>query len=134
MCWAGLKPKAWPMLWALHGLGPGFIFLKPKAWAQARAFNPYIEIPLVDIACGQIMRSNRIINIILYTWDITVIVPPMEFEYGLKKEIDRLQVYYDTGKNPKDRIRIQNSLFDQKQKILILFRGQSDFGLSTCLP
>ena len=39
MCWAGLKPKARPMLWDLHGLRPGFIFLKPKAWAQARALT-----------------------------------------------------------------------------------------------
>ena len=114
--WAQAQSPAWPslfepsparpMLWALHGLGPGFIFLKPKAQAQAQAFNPYIEIPLIDIACGQIMRSNRIINIILYTWDITVIVPLMEFEYGLEKEIDRLQVYYHTGKNPKEESRI----------------------------
>ena len=52
-------------------------------------FNPYIEMPLIDIACGQIMRSNGIINIILYyTWDITVFVSPTEFEYGLEKEID----------------------------------------------
>ena len=50
MCRAGLKPKARPMLWALRGLGPGFIFLKPEAWAQAQAFNPYIEIKLIDIA------------------------------------------------------------------------------------
>ena len=25
MCQAGLKPKAWPMLWALHGLRPGSV-------------------------------------------------------------------------------------------------------------
>jgi hypothetical protein len=31
-----------------------------------------------------------------------VFVPPTEFEYGLEKEID---FTYDTGKNPKDRIR-----------------------------
>ena len=53
-------------------------------------------MPLIDIACGQIMRSNGIINIILYyTWDI--------IEYGLEKEID-CGFTYDTGKNPQDRI------------------------------
>ena len=51
------------------------------------------------------MRSNGIINIILYyNWDITVFVPLMEFEYGLEKEID-CGFTYDTRKNPKDRIR-----------------------------
>ena len=73
------------MLWASYGLRLGFIFLKPKAWAST--------------------HINGIINIILYyTWDITVFVPPTEFEYGLEKEID-CGFTCDTGKNPKDRIR-----------------------------
>src|SRR5882672_4700524 len=33
---------AWPMLWALHRLGLGSRFLRPEAWAQAQAFNPFI--------------------------------------------------------------------------------------------
>src|SRR5882672_6258199 len=33
---------AWPMLWALRGLGPRSRFLRPEARAQAWAFNPFI--------------------------------------------------------------------------------------------
>ena len=63
-------------------------------------------MPLIDIACSQITRSNGIINIILY--------------YVLEKEID-CSFTYDTGKNPKDRIRNLKFIVWPKQKIKMDF-------------
>jgi len=52
MCWAGLKPEAQPSLY--HGLCVGLlqasIFLKPKAWDQAWAFNLFIELLLTYVS------------------------------------------------------------------------------------
>ena len=67
-------------------------------------------MPLIDIACGQIIRSNGII--LYYTWDI--------IEYGLEKEID-CGFTYDTGKNPQDRIRNLEFIVLLKQKIKMDF-------------